>query len=314
MYCEHSNDAEMADMMNAFGSVLDQPQPSTSAGPIPQLQAPPNPDTVHTGYGEAMRNLLRYLEAVARTMPTPGDGTAAFRATWESTGSPATAAEMQATLSRVLQMPASHLAAVQATLDPATRQYFHVAAIQLADAIGADMAELAQAAAVERWVLSDALPALQSMPEEGQLGTRNEIRKQYAKLDGACRVARPDDTNPVVADLGAHLAAANNANSALKTRLAAAGLQPDAPETDAAQLAACKKTKQLSTTSIVLIVVVILAIIAIIVLSVMYVRKQTVLTTAPQLTAGIPTAAFGGVANTPSSWAFPRLSAHDVTF
>lgn len=262
--------------------------PSAAAAPAPAATTPTSPP-LHTPYGDSMRDVVRFLLAVGSVTPSPGaDLSAAFRDVWGKTGSPATSADMHASMQRIYNMNPDHLGQVFASLDGQTRQYFHAQAIQMSQAVKADMPELAQASALMRWILQHAMPRLQGQPEEAQLGTTPELRKNYAALDLVCKIARPDSSNPKVAELEAMVhaaqaqhAAASQQSEGYKTRLAALGFDPDTPEdqdkdavaaADQDKLASmCKKKSR--TTVIVSIVLGVLLIVAVITFVVLWLKK-----------------------------------------
>lgn len=203
---------------------------------------PIDPSSVlKTPYSEPLRNVVRFLVAVAGTRPSADpDVAATFRAVWESTLTPMTIPEMNAALETMYRISPQHLFGVLRAVDPATRQCFHAEAIKVAQAVKADMTELTQAAMVLRWVLTVALPALTPLPEDSQLGTTTEIRRNYAALDEACKVARPDDTNPTCVDLATTRTLLSKQLSAANTRLAALGADP-ADHTGAKDVSAVRR-------------------------------------------------------------------------
>lgn len=265
--------------VSAFGPGMGRPPAPQAAAQPTQTPVTATPaDALKTVYADAMRNIVRQLDAVART---PADNPQSFRETWQALGSPATASEMHAAIQRIYSLPPQHLAAVFSSADSQTRQYFHVQAMKLAQAVSQDMPELSQASAIMRWVMQQALPALQNLPEGEQLGTMEEVRRNYAALDTTCKIARPDESNPVVVRLkkqaesvAATVQETNQKLIDLRKRMTEAGLDPDA-EDDSLALAEIAKEnrKKLGTGTIVLIVIVVLLVIAVIVLGVFYAKK-----------------------------------------
>ena len=224
---------EMSSLDESFGSSPEQkatsqqvaatatPTTTTTSTPAPSLPLQPA-DELKTPYGRVLAQLVRFVTAIQST-PARDDGvdvTAEVRTKWNAVPAPKTDAELHAAVSRMYAMNPHQLAATLGASDASTRLYFHGQAIKLAQAVKVDTDELAFAAATMRWFLQTALPALRSQPEEAQLGTVKEIRRNYAALDATCKVARPDNTNPTIVAASEHLADAratiNNLNVTLQ--------------------------------------------------------------------------------------------------
>lgn len=209
----------------AAGTSALQHQPAAVAAsaspPSPSPPPPPPADELKTPYGRVLAQLVRFVTAVQATPVRDDDAdvTAEVRAKWNAVPAPKTDAELHAAVSRMYAMNPQQLAATLGAADASTRLYFHGQAIKLAQAVKVDTDELAFAAATMRWFLQTALPALRGQPEEAQLGTVKEIRRNYAALDATCKVARPDNTNPAVVAASEHLADARAAIDNLNTAL-----------------------------------------------------------------------------------------------
>ena len=188
-----------------------------------QAQASQPADDFRTTYGRVLSQLTRFVAAI-QTMTPSVDGspeavTTALRNKWNDIPAPKTIAELHAAVGRMYAMSPQQLSDTLGAADPSMRLYFHGQAIKLAQAVRADSDELAFAAATMRWFLQQALPALQNQAEEGQLGTIKEIRRNYAALDAACKVARPDETNPTVVAAAQNLKDAHAALQSLEAGL-----------------------------------------------------------------------------------------------
>lgn len=245
-----------------------QIQPQTQAGG--QIAA--DPDQLQAGFSGSMRNVVRFLEAVAQS--SPGVAPDAFRGAWAAVASPTSTTAMHSSMQHLFTMPAPHVAAVLGGLDDQTRAYFHVQIMQLAQEVRKDMPELSQAAALMRWLLSEAMPALQGQPEDSELGTTNELRKNYAVLDTLCQIARPDSSNPKINQMGQQMQGLHAAHAALKAqhtalaeRATAAGLDPADAATDESNIKTltCKGAKGFKIATIVLGCVLAIALIILIV-------------------------------------------------
>lgn len=137
-----------------------------------------------TRYGAALRPLVRFLLAVQAAQPGTFDQALA------QTPEPQ---DLTAAMQRVYSLSAKHLAAVYATMTNEQRQYFHSQCIALSEAVKDDMSDLSLAAALMRWIMQGGLPAVQ---DPAHPDTQSIFKKNFGALEYACKVARPDDTNP----------------------------------------------------------------------------------------------------------------------
>ena len=219
----------------AFGASAEQAQaqaPVPVAAVMPQPQPPPPPtpppmDELKTPYGRVLAQLVRFVSAVqlqsasgnANGGGDPEAVTAAVREKWNAIPAPKTNAELHAAVTQMYAMNLEQFARTLAACDSSMRLYFHGQGIKLAQAVRADTDELAFASATMRWLLQQALPSLATQPEEAKLGTVKELRRNYAALDATCKVARPDDSNPVLVAASHNLAEAQQAIHVLKHEL-----------------------------------------------------------------------------------------------
>lgn len=177
------------DLDTATSSALTPSQPGTA----PTVMTP---DMLHTGYSDPLRDVTRFLTAVAQTAPGQD-----FRQVWSQVGSASTTDQMNGVIEQMYKLSPAHLASVLSSTDAPTRAYFHTQALRLAEGVHNDMTEFSQTAMVLRWLMMQGLPAIAHLPEEAVMGTTTELRRHYGAVDSACRVARPDDTNPTCIQL-----------------------------------------------------------------------------------------------------------------
>ena len=267
-----------------------------------------------SGYAEPMRDLLRFLDAVSATRPG-----ADFRAEWAEMGSPSTVGEVNHCLARMKALPPQHLLQTMRTMDAPTRAYFHAQAIKLSHLLKSDMTELVQAVMVLHWVLR-VLPHLSSLPEEGALGTSSEVKRNFAAVDSACKVCRPDERNPVCLNLAAACDASKQTIDSLAQRLTAAGVDPasdpagDAAALKAAAAVACKPAQTQAIVGFVLFGVAVVGIVAILVTCLLKKKKLQGGgageggTGKPGLGAGAGGAASQGFPAEATGWGFPAVA------
>jgi hypothetical protein len=297
----------------AFGASAEQAQAQAQAqAPVPVAAptAPPPPppppmDELKTPYGRVLAQLVRFVSAVqlqsasgnANGGGDPEAITAAVREKWNAIPAPKTNAELHAAVTQMYAMNLEQFARTLAACDSSMRLYFHGQGIKLAQAVRADTDELAFASATMRWLLQQALPSLATQPEEAKLGTVKELRRNYAALDATCKVARPDDSNPVLVAASHNLAEAQQAIHVLKHELKRSEARAKRVGLDfsskcvtestgdddvlhglddavVAELVATRSSTT-RTTNVVLIVMFVLAVAAIIVLTVLLLRKPS---------------------------------------
>jgi hypothetical protein len=267
-----------------------------------------------------MRHIIRFLLAVENT---PAGGS--FANIWASTAPPATVADLTNAMQRVYALPAKQLTDVFQTLTDDQRQYFHTQSIALSELVKNDMSELSLAVALLRWLMQAALPTLQGFPEESALQTSAALRKNYAAVDYAARIAKPEEPVSNTAELqkmslhvsGLEKQVTEYKNKYEKTAAALTDHQNKPPAPSAGKPHVDTKYK---STAITLGVILAIITLILIVLVVLYVRKgQPAL---PQLYSsnaeGVgqqPQAMLGGVSaghghldvNFPTEWGFRDL-------
>ena len=165
------------------GELVVTPVPTSNSGTVTS--------SLSSNYATPMLNVIRFLSAVAITSPTN-----TFQTAWSQTSFAGSVPDLTAAMQGVYALSTKHLSEVFYNLSEESRRYFHAQCLQLSENVAKDMAELSLATALLRWLTQAALPALQVLPEASAMNTAEILRKNYAAVDYACLVARPDDSNP----------------------------------------------------------------------------------------------------------------------
>lgn len=290
---------------------------STTAPTPPSV--PPPVSAFVSNYAEPMRNIIRFLLAVENT---PAGGS--FANIWAATALPATVAELTTAMQRVYSLPAKQLTDVFQSLTNEQRQYFHVQSISLSELVKNDMSELSLAVALLRWLMQAALPTLQSFPEETALQTGATLRKNYAAIDYAARIAKPEEPANNTAELqkmSLHISTLEKqlADQKQKYEKTAAALMEHQNKPTPMPSPAVETTKYKST-AITLGVILAIITLILIVLVVLYIKKcqpsipqlytgggMEVPQTAPAMLGGVGAGHSNVDINFPTEWGFRDL-------
>lgn len=260
-----------AHLAEAFLEEDQTPSTPQVVAPPPAAPAPP------TGYVDTMKNIVRFLTAVQNT--PAGDTTKTqFSQVWARTHTPGSMTELTSAMQAVYAIPPKHLVAVFENIPDDQRQYFHGQCLRLSETVKDDMPDLSLAAALLRWLIQAGMPALQKFPEDGLFGTTANMTKNYAAVDYACRVARPDESNQEVQKAHARV-------KQLEERLAADSKKPLQQTPKDSKPSSSSNSK---TVTIILVVLLVLTLIALICMSVLYYKNR-----APK-PAAVPEVNLGG--------------------